>query len=164
MSKRVPVIKTARLSLRGIEEADGPLIVRWRSAPGVYQYFTNPHPITSEEHINWFRNDYCLNENRLDWLAEDETELAAGLFSLRRQGPASQEAEVSYLLAPEAQHRGYAQEAVGGVLQWAVKGWGLKRAVATIHRNNAASLLFIARMGFQRVGAEGDFELYKKTL
>ena len=161
MSKNVSRIETDRLTLRGIEEQDTDIIVKWRSAPEVYRYLGSPHPLTAEEHEKWFREIYSRDENRWDWIAIGKTDKTpVGLFGLKREG--KEMAEVSYLLAPEFQRKGYAGEALEALLKWAKENRGIKTATAKIHRDNADSLRFIERLKFQR--DMGDFVFYRKTL
>ena len=104
--KNIPELHTERMILRGIEEGDASDIVRWRGDSEVYRYFKFPHQITMEEHLNWYQHRYLSNPDRLDWIgvvAEDGRK--AGVFGLAMD---EDTAEVSYLLAPETQHRGYA--------------------------------------------------------
>ena len=161
MSKNVSQIETERLTLRGICETDTDIIVKWRSDPEVYRYFGSPHPLTAREHERWFREIYSNDANRWDWLALEKTyKKPVGVFGLKRDGHES--VEVSYLLAPEAQHRGYAGEALESLLAWAKEYCGVRTAYANIHRDNVASLRFIERLNFQQ--ETSDFVLYRKTL
>ena len=159
MARHPAIIRTERLTLRGIDETDTDEIVRWRSAPEVYRYFKAPHPLTAEEHLNWFRARYLRDENRCDWMClrrEDGQKL--GVFGLiRGHGTA----EVSYLLAPEAQHCGYAGEAVRALMDYAAEAWGIDRFTAEIHTDNAPSAALAARLGFRPRRQEGDFIIYE---
>ena len=163
MNKNVPLIETERLTLRGIEERDTDIIVKWRSDPAVYRYLGSPHPLTVQEHERWFREIYSFDSNRWDWIAEGKADKAPiGLFGIKRESREAKECEVSYLLAPEAQHKGYAGEALDGLLEWAKTNCGAREATAKIHVDNAASLRFIEKLEFQR--NMSDFVLYRKTL
>ena len=77
--KKVPVLQTARLIMRGITEEDTRAIITLRSDPNVYKYFVSPHQITEEEHLSWFKNNYIFNEDRLDWIAFDMADRLACL-------------------------------------------------------------------------------------
>lgn len=163
MTKSVSLIETDRLVLRGIEEGDTDIIVKWRSDPEVYRYFTSPHPLTAEEHERWFREIYCHDFNRWDWLALEKTaKTPVGLFGVKREK--EKNVEVSYLLAPEAQHKGYAGEALENLLKWAKGHCRATIATANIHRDNTASLRFIERLKFGRDIEQGKFLIYRKTL
>ena len=65
-------IKTDRLWLRQIDETDAEAIVSLRQDEKVYRYFKNPVKITAEGHRDWYRDGYCNNDNRIDWIAVDD--------------------------------------------------------------------------------------------
>lgn len=156
------VIETERLRLRGIDETDTAAIVGWRSVPGVYRYFRSPHRITEAEHLVWFRTRYLPDESRRDWMClTRENGERIGVFGLIRRDDA---AEVSYLLAPEAQGRGYASEAVGALAGYAAGVWGVRKLTAEIHRDNAPSLRLAERLGFRPLRPEGCFITYEKEV
>lgn len=158
MAQTADKILTERLFLCGIEETDAAQIVKWRSDPAVYRFFKSPHQITMEEHLHWYRNSYLLNPNRLDWMClEKETQTAVGVFGVSRDG---EQAEVSYLLAPEAQHKGYAAEAVQGLVRFAFEKWHCRRVVAEIHKNNEASIRMIKKLGFKQIIENDPFFVY----
>jgi ribosomal-protein-alanine N-acetyltransferase len=64
--------------------------------------------------------------------------------------------ELGYVIFAAYRRRGYAREAVGGVMQWAQKRHGIERFVASVSPTNAASLAVIAKFGFRRVGEHVD--------
>ena len=117
MASEIDIITTQRLYLRGIDEEDAAWIVKWRSDPEVYRFFKSPHRITLEEHLQWFNNNYKHNSSRYDWMCiEKDSGTRAGVFGLVRE---SECAEINYILAPEAQHKGYATEAIGALIKYA---------------------------------------------
>ena len=76
-------MESSRLFFREIEEDDSAFIVDVRSDPEVYRYFVDPHRITLEEHLNWFRNIYPHNDKRTDYIAVDKASgERAGVFGL----------------------------------------------------------------------------------
>lgn len=156
---------TDRLILKGITEEDTPLIVKWRSDPEVYRYFLSPHPLTTEEHLDWYKNQYLHQNNRVDWVAaEKDTGKLVGIFGIKREKAGDTEAEVSYLLAPEFRRKGYAAEAVERILKFASEQWLCHGAVAKIHEDNQESIRFIGNLGFVWLETVGNFVTYRKTL
>ena len=130
MARGLDTIETARLLLRGIDESDAELIVQWRSVPEVYQFFKSSHKITLEEHFNWYQNSYLENSNRFDWICiEKESGNRIGVFGLYKK---EKKAEINYLLAPEAQHKGYAAEAIKSLIDYASKMWDSEHTVNTL--------------------------------
>ena len=158
MVKKPEMIQTDRLLLRGIDETDAEAIVRWRADPDVYRYFKNPHRITAEEHMSWFRNTYLQDDRRYDWMClAKEDGRRVGVFGLFRDTDCT---EVNYLLAPEEQHKGYAAEAVRALMDYEFRIRGGRRMVAEIHEDNRASSALAKKLGFQQVSADRPFVVY----
>lgn len=152
-------IETARLLLREISEEDAEQIVEWRSDPNVYKYFKSPHRLTLAEHLNWYYTDYLRNEKRIDLMCiEKESERKIGVFGLCKQ---DNEAEVNYLLASEAQHKGYAREALSVLVTFTSKNWAVDRIIAEIHRLNYPSISLVQALGFTVNRSDGEFLFYK---
>ncbi len=159
MEKIIKTIETERLILRGIDEADAESIVKWRSVPDVFRYFLSPHQITLEEHMNWYQNRYLSNEKRFDWMCFDkQTGIRIGVFGLYKDDGF---AEVNYLLAPEAQHKGFATEAVKELMRFASDEWGYKRFIAEIHEENEASVKLAEKLGFRVESCNPPFNVYQ---
>ena len=147
MKKEVPRLETERLFLDDITEEDTDLIVKWRSDPLVYRFFADPHRLTAEEHLNWYQNSYIFNTDRFDYMARvRDTGKEAVIFGIKRIDDIS--AEVSYILAPEEQGKGYASEAVARLLSFISVEWHCRRALAEIHKDNLRSLMFAEKSGF----------------
>ncbi len=162
MARNVDIVKTQRLYLRGIDESDTEVIVKWRSAPEVYRYFKSPHKITREEHLSWLRTSYVNNTDRFDWMCiEKDTGDRIGVFGLAR-GDGS--AEVNYILAPEAQHKGYATEAIKGLIDYAQTKWSVGKVIAEVHRDNTASIALIKRLGFSLSSINEEFVVFSLEL
>jgi [ribosomal protein S5]-alanine N-acetyltransferase len=91
------------------------------------------------------------------WIAIDRAANAivggAGFVGKPRDG----QVELGYGIAPEAQRRGYATEAAGGVVAWAQRQHGVERVVAGCDADNAASIRVLEKLGFERAGtADGQ--------
>ena len=160
--KTVPVLKTARLTMRGIAEEDTNAIVVMRSNPDVYRFFVSPHQITEEEHLNWYRNSYLFNKNRIDWIAFDTTNNLIGVFGVKRENENSIEAEISYILAPEQYGKGFAAEAINRLMQFCKEEWNCTSVIAEIHNDNMDSIRFAERLGF--VEEKPNFIIFRKEI
>ena len=151
-------IETDRLMLRGINETDAPEIVTWRSQQEVYRYFKAPHAISMEEHLRWYTEHYRSNSDRFDWMCiEKESGDKVGVFGLARN---EETAEVSYLLAPSARHKGYASEAVTALTGYAINIWAVKQVIAEIHKDNTPSIALVKKLGFTLQAQKGNFVIY----
>ena len=159
MALKVETIQTDRLLFRGIDETDVKEIVLWRSDPTVYQYFKSPHKITVEEHINWYNNSYLHNDNRYDWICiEKESFKKIGVFGLTKQNDI---AEVNYLLAPEAQHKGFAAEGIMRLVRYAAENLDVNNVIAEIHKDNRPSVAVVQKLGFNKISEDDDFAIYE---
>ena len=162
MAKEVEILQTERLILRGIREDDASEIVKWRSDPEVYCFFKNPQKITIESHLNWFRTNYVQDESRYDWIClEKETGKKVGVFGLVLS---NEKAEVNYLLASEAQHKGYAREAIGSLITYSHNLFDAKKVFAEIHKDNFPSIALVEKLGFVLTEAEENFLIYSKEV
>ena len=152
------MIETRRLYLRGIDETDARIIAGWRGDPNVYCFFKSPHRITLEEHLDWYHNIYLIDENRIDWMCfEKNSRKETGVFGICRKG---KKTEINYLLSPESQHKGYAEEAVRKIMEYAGALWEGNTIVAEIHKNNSASIKLIEKIGFVRTSYNKPFVIY----
>lgn len=159
MAQKLEVIETERLLLRGINETDADLIVKWRSDPKVYRFFKLPHQITMDEHLNWYRNIYLLNESRYDWMCiEKKSNNRIGVFGLYVE---QEQAEINYLLASDAQHKGYASEAIQFLITYALESLKCKSVIAEIHEDNKPSINLVKKLNFSLISREGDFVVYR---
>ncbi len=162
MAKKVEELQTDRLILRGIREEDAPEIVKWRSDPEVYQYFKNPQKITIESHLNWFHTNYLQSENRFDWMClEEETGKKVGVFGVVLS---NEDVEINYLLASEAQHKGYAREAIGSLITYSHNLFDTKKVFAEIHKDNYPSIALVEKLGFVLTETEANFLIYSKEV
>ena len=157
MARDLEKIQTERLILRGINETDAMEIVEWRSDPEVYRYFKSPHKITIKEHFSWYNDRYLQNDKRFDWMCiEKGTGKKIGIFGLAF---GDNNAEINYLLAPNAQHKGYAIEAIRCLLDYAKQKNAL-HVIAEIHKDNNPSIRLIRKLGFILEKKEGAFVIY----
>jgi RimJ/RimL family protein N-acetyltransferase len=67
---------------------------------------------------------------------------------------------VGYGLAESARGRGYATEALSGLLQWARGQDGLTCVLADTTRTNVASQHVMQRAGMHRIGEDGELLYY----
>lgn len=161
MSECPHTLKTERLILREIRESDAGQIVEWRSNPKVYPFFKSPHALTKEEHLNWYKNSYLKDANRLDWICIETTlGKAMGVFSLRKIAEVPESAEVSYLIAPKEQRKGYAAEAIRTLIRYVAEEWSARIVIAEIHVNNEPSIRLVQKLGFAFMERRGLFVVY----
>ena len=156
-------IKSDRLWLRQIDETDAEAIVSLRSEEDVYKYFLNPVRLTLDDHKKWYKNRYCRDKDRIDWIAvNNENGAFVGVYGAKRE--LDNAVEVSYITNPLYRSEGYASEAVNSIIQWCMEHWGIGEAVAVIHRENKASICFAENNGFHEKARHDDFITMSKAL
>ena len=69
---------------------------------------------------------------------------------------ARQAVEYGYVVFAAHRRRGYAEEALVGLMRWARQTHGVDRFVVTIEPGNAASIQLAAKLGFTRIGEHVD--------
>ena len=74
-------------------------------------------------------------------------------------GPSRPDAlEVGYTIFKPYRRRGYATEAVAGLLEWARERHGIHDFVASVGPQNVPSLALVRRFGFRQTGRQWDDE------
>jgi RimJ/RimL family protein N-acetyltransferase len=79
-----------------------------------------------------------------------------GLIGFHGRPDAQGRAEVGYEIFEPYRRRGYAREAVRGLLAWATRRHGVRRFLAAIAPDNEASMQLALGLGFRQVGAQVD--------
>jgi len=70
--------------------------------------------------------------------------------------------EIGYGVSPAYQGQGYATEAAGAVLDWALRQPGVARVVASCLRDNGASQRVLEKLGLRRVGTDGVLLVWER--
>ncbi|HEX8329606.1 MAG TPA: GNAT family N-acetyltransferase [Hymenobacter sp.] len=152
----VPVLETARLTLRGFRADDFDAWFTISRTPAYHRYFS-PEPMPAEEVWklvlrsagHWMIMGYGF------WAVEEKAGGrfvgAIGFLHLKRDlTPELGDApEIGWVTDPEVHGRGYASEAVAAVLAWGESHFGLVRTVCIIHPDNAPSLRLAAKFGYR---------------
>lgn len=109
------------------------------------------------------RLDQVLNDRKAEeWLARamvlrgDPARPMIGHIGLH--GPPQDEAvEIGYTVFPTFREKGFATEAVTGLMAWA-RERGVSRFILSISPGNAPSLAVARKLGFKRIGRQMDEE------
>ncbi len=152
-----PVIETERLRLRGFRADDLDAQAAAMADPKVVRHLGGS-PFSREEAWRkmlaspglWVLLGYGY------WVAERREDGAylgqIGFADFKRDMTPSIEGlpEMGWIMAPQAQGRGYASEAVLAALSWADQALGGREIVAVIDPGNAASIRVAEKGGFTR--------------
>lgn len=171
---RLPAeLRTERLLLRRHRPGDVDDLLVFHSDPELVRYL--PWPVRDRDAVVEFLVQRAgLVEAAEDgqWVSyavelADEPHPVIGEVLLKRKDAARGVAEVGYALAPSAQGRGLASEAVAAMLDLGATAFGVRTVHATVDERNAASIRLLERFGFSHAGpAEeaGDEPLQLHTL
>ena len=88
---------------------------------------------------------------------------AEGMVELRPR-PTADEADISYLIAPQLQGQGLASRAVLALLRWGASELGLRKATIECDVENAASQRVAEKCGFVLVVRCGDQPRFERDL
>ena len=150
----VTYFETPRLRARGFSAADVEAFVAYRADPDVARYqswsdFTLERGeafVASQQGTRpgvpgeWFQ--FAL-EHRSD-------AALVGDLALKVDADEPREAEVGFTLAPAQHGKGYASEALAGLLEHAFASYGLHRVIAVTDALNAPAAALLTRVGMRR--------------
>ena len=88
--------------------------------------------------------------------AEPDGSRVIGSVGFHAPPDADGRVEVGYHVELEYRRQGVATEAIGALLDWAVREHGIRRFRAAIAPDNVASLAVVARFGFHEAGVQLD--------
>ena len=152
----IPVLRTARLTLRPFAESDLDPFAAMQADPEVMRFLgigpTAGQPRSRAE--TWMNMAGALGHWALRgcglWAIEFEGRFAGRAGILRPEG--WPEPELAYALARDAWGHGLATEAAGAVLAWAREALRDEEIVSFIHHANAPSQRVAERLGGRRAG------------
>ncbi len=150
----IPVLETARLTLRPMEMGDFPCLVEIVNGPGGDGV---GGPQSRED--TWF--DFAQMMATWTWrghgywtAARHDDPEALGFVGIGFE-PGDQEPELGYMFAEKERGQGFATEAARAALRFARSHLGLSSVVSYIHVGNTASATVAERLGATRdSGAE----------
>jgi RimJ/RimL family protein N-acetyltransferase len=143
----VPVLRTARLTLRGFVEADLDAFAAMQADPAVMQYLGTGQTRSRDE--TWhsmavFMGQWALRGHGI-WALEHQGRFIGRVGILNPEGwPAP---ELAYALARDAWGQGLAREAAAAALAWGRATLPGQAIVSFIRPANLASRWLAARLG-----------------
>ena len=163
----IPRLETSRLILRGYAMDDFAAYAAMRADPQVMRFLGKGETYTEEESWSKFLQTighwYAMGYGT--WAIEERASGAVignvGFTDKKRPAghPASGAPEMGWLLAAEAQGKGYATEAVQAALAWGRTHFGPVRVVCVISDDNQASIRLAEKGGFRRFAAASRYGL-----
>ncbi len=151
-SLQFSALQTVRLKLRQLSDGDQEKIIQLRSDAEVHKYLERPllrKPGEAIEFINRI-NDGIARGEWYYWVISLITEgTLLGTVCLFNFSADQKVAEVGYELLPQHQGKGYMNEALQAVIDFAFQKLSLKQIDAFSHRENSASLRLLQKKKFK---------------
>lgn len=151
--KAFPVLKTNRLLLREMEDADVEGYTTLLSDKNTYLYVLDGSPVSSEEVPMKIRRnrERSRTGQHYYWSIEvpDSSSFVgfAALHEARSEKPV-----LSYAVLPNWRRHGIASEAICAVMDFAKEDLGAAAVLARTHRDNSASMALLRSLNFFEVG------------
>ncbi|HVQ35063.1 MAG TPA: GNAT family N-acetyltransferase [Candidatus Bathyarchaeia archaeon] len=155
----LPTLKTERLVLRAVTEADARALFEIFSDPQVMRFWSRPPMASIDEAVSLVREIESGWHTRtlLQWGITLKSEgLVIGTCTLYRWDRTHRRAELGYVLRRDRWGSGIASEAVRAVLDHAFGEMGLHRVGADTDPRNVASARLLVRLGFEREGLQRE--------
>lgn len=150
-----PILELARLRARPVRAGDAPGILALYGDRGTTLFLARPelNELAEAEAVVAKALDGYANGTSLQLSIEARADGAfLGMCLLFNFHEASRRAEIGYSVLRTQWGRGYAGEAVGGLVAHAFGTLGLNRIEADIDPRNAASARLLQRLGFRHEG------------
>ena len=162
------VLTTERLVLRPLTTGDHAVLLAHWTAADVREFLFDGEILSSatiSQVIDDSERDFAVVGYGLWLVFERETSGLAGTVGLRPLEDLG--IEILYSLAAQARGKGYATEAAGAVLDYALGVLGLPEVLAEIDAGNQASAAVVARLGMRPFdvvpGVLGPMTRYRRT-
>lgn len=140
----MPVLTTSRLTLTSLCESDWPCFLALRTHPQVMRFMGESLPEQSLRLKFYSRlagNVFAIRESQGE---------CVGDIGLQVSTHNSQEADIGYALLPQAQGKGFAQEALTAVCDYGFTSLGLLAINAWVLADNTGSVRLLEKNGFKR--------------
>jgi UDP-2,4-diacetamido-2,4,6-trideoxy-beta-L-altropyranose hydrolase len=139
----------SKITLSPATAQDCKLVFKWQSSNGIRKYCTNPKAPSWQEHKHWFYA--CLADaSRILYLMKNEKKYNVGLLRLDKalnNDSVIPHYEISILIAPEYQGKGFAVNALKKLIMLKENAIYLAR----IDDKNIASLRVFKKVGFNKI-------------
>lgn len=166
-----PVIKTNRLVLRNIVEADAPSVYDIFSRQEVTEHY-DCYPFSEHSQangwVNWQIDSYKKNGNRgFRWAITliDNPERFIGSCGFHSVNENFKSFDVGYELHPEFWGNGYATEALEGIIRYCFENnfpFKVNRIAATTDVVSPKSISVLNKLGFEEEGVLREYGYWKE--
>lgn len=153
MHRTFPILSTPRLVLRSLKDADDEFLFRIRSNDEVNKYIDRKKAQNIEDarfHMDRIKKDWEAAKGFYWVMEERDSNIAMGSICLWNINLEEMEAEIGYELLPDYQGKGFMNEAIAGVIDYATSEAQFKRLTAWTHVHNDRSKILLIKHMFTR--------------
>ena len=151
-SASVPVLATARLTLRHLSTDDADFILELLNDPSFLRYIGDKGVRTRADACRYIStgpmDSYARFGFGLYLVESKDTKEPTGICGLVRRD-SLEHVDVGFAFLPRFRSRGYAFESAAAVLTQARDAFALKRILAVTSRDNASSIGLLTKLGFR---------------
>ena len=150
-----PLIETRRLSIREMTEADAGFYLAMLSDPDFKTHIADRGVRTEDQAVAHMHDRVFASYDAHGfgmWLVSRSSDSAPiGMAGLVKRD-FLENVDLGYAFLPEGRGAGYATEAAAGVIDYALREFGIDRLSAIVSPANSASMRVLERLGFDHVG------------
>lgn len=149
------ILKTERLVLRHIEEADAAALFGIYSDPESMRYWSSPpwqELAQAQAHVAMTLAGYADGSIFTMGLTLPATGELIGVCRLHHFNSQNRRCEMGYILARAHWGKGYMQEAIAATISHGFQAFGLHRIEADVDPRNTASAVLLKRLHFVHEG------------
>lgn len=162
-----PILKTERLTLRQLVNADYNEIFALRSDDNVNKYLDRKPSKSIDDAKNFIQtiNENIQRKDSLYWaITFNGTDKLIGTICLFNFSNGNLKAEIGYELLPNFQGKGIMQEATSKVIDFGIQHIGLNLIEAYTHSENRSSTKLLEKLNFKSHRAcDNNFMIFKLT-
>lgn len=149
----IPVLTTERLILRSLKESDADEIYILRSDDIVNRWVDRDRARGKDDAIAFIKKIGLLTANRKTFywaVSLKENDSLIGTITLWNFNEEKNKAELGYELLPQHHRKGYMQEALKVVIEFAFNNLRLSAIEGWTHPENSPSINVLKNLGFER--------------
>lgn len=161
------VLETDNLILRRMERRDLPDLFFMRSDPRMVEFTDSVPDVRIDDTEAYLEKmDKGIDEDRwIIWAIEhQDSKKVIGSICIWNIDPVRACGEVGYGIIPDYQGKGYLQEALSSVVQYAFQMTGLKAVEAFTEASHLKSRRLLAKAGFVETGTVDDPGFYSSRV
>jgi [ribosomal protein S5]-alanine N-acetyltransferase len=150
-------LETNRLFLKCIDQSDRELIFEEFRNDFINRYLFDEEPMTEISQADELIDFFTMAEPRIQnrWVLIDKTaKTKLGTCGFHRWNPGRKEVEIGFELMEQYNGRGYMQEAVAAIIEFAWQIMKVERIIAIVYIKNEKCVKLLERIKFIKVGEE----------